>query len=34
MTKTLVVVYDDGAVHPGDIAVGLAGWAGCVRTAR
>ncbi|QYN21264.1 acetyl-CoA carboxylase biotin carboxylase subunit family protein [Amycolatopsis sp. DSM 110486] len=30
MTKTLVVVYDDGAAHPGDIAVGLAGWAGCV----
>ncbi|WP_107655639.1 ATP-grasp domain-containing protein [Nocardia suismassiliense] len=27
---TLVVVYDDGAAHPGDIAVGLAGWANCV----
>ncbi|MEV7096294.1 ATP-grasp domain-containing protein [Amycolatopsis sp. NPDC051045] len=30
MTRTLVVVYDDGAAHPGDIAVGLSDWARCV----
>lgn len=30
MRKTLVIVYDDGAAHPGDIAVGLADWARCV----
>ncbi|UNO40110.1 ATP-grasp domain-containing protein [Streptomyces sp. MST-110588] len=30
MPKTLIVVYADGAAHPGDIAVGLASWARCV----
>lgn len=30
MRKTLIVVYADGAAHPGDIAVGLADWARCV----
>ncbi|WP_338700467.1 ATP-grasp domain-containing protein [Streptomyces sp. Q6] len=32
--KTLVVVYADGAAHPGDIAVGLASWADCVFVAE
>ncbi|KAA8884297.1 ATP-grasp domain-containing protein [Nocardia colli] len=31
---TLVVAYDEGAAHPGDIAVGLAGWANCVFVAE
>jgi biotin carboxylase len=30
MKPALVVVYDDGAAHPGDIAVGLGDWARCV----
>jgi ATP-grasp domain-containing protein len=34
MIETLVVVYDDGAAHPGDIAVGLADWARCVFVAE
>ncbi|MFH7334840.1 ATP-grasp domain-containing protein [Streptomyces sp. KHY 26] len=34
MRKTLVVVYADGAAHPGDIAVGLASWADCVFVAE